>query len=154
MTKTLKRIFTITITLCFSLLIVFWLLVIPIGNEIILSGYEKDLKNYDIDCEYDIIETAKSCGKLYGNGNGMEYLVVSIIKTDENVNENLPTIGDGIFIIRADNNEKLDELLNVNGSIDKIKEKLSNISDQSKYYILYSLHSADNEIWDLDFRAH
>lgn len=154
MTKTLKRIFTITITLCFSLLIVFWLLVIPIGNEIILSGYEKDLKNYDIGCEYDIIETAKSCGKLYDNGNGMEYLVVSIIKTDENVNENLPTIGDGIFIIRADNNEKLDELLNVNGSIDKIKEKLSNISDQSKYYILYSLHSADNEIWDLDFRAH
>ena len=52
------------------------MVIIPITNNVILNSYVKELKQYAMDSKFEIVEDIKACGKLYGNGNGMEYMVM------------------------------------------------------------------------------
>ena len=146
------------ILLC--LFLVFWLLIIPIGNEVILKGYVEELQSYDTGSDYEVVETAGACGKLFGNGNGMQYLAVALIKSETELAESELSMGDGIFVIRADNEERLRYILDPynSGRLEVIKKKLEELSasgDLAGYYILESMQNAPmDSIWTWDLRAH
>ena len=139
--------------------LVWWLVLIPIGNNLILNKYVKELKQYDTGSDYEIIEQISACGKLYGNGNGMEYMVMLLIKSNKELEETSMTGSwEGTWVIRADNKERLDDgLLNVHGAYrtENMLEVLEKLESRDGYYILYSLHSAEwDSFWTWDIRAH
>lgn len=139
------------------LFLTFWLIIIPIGNEVILRGYVKDLQNTDIGCDYEVIEWSGACGKLYGNGNGMEYLAVALITCEEELTEKEFSLDYGTYLVRTDNEEELAFVFDSHYSertLD-IKAKVNELEDFQGYYILYSLNSADmDSIWTWDLRGH
>ena len=144
----------------FVLFLAFWLIVIPIGNEVILKGHIKEVINYDTGSHYEVVETAGACGKLFGSGNGMQYLAVALIKSETELAESEPSMGDGIFVIRADHEERLQYILgpyNIE-RLDVITKKLEELAasaDLTGYYILESMQNAPRDsIWYWDLRAH
>ncbi len=75
------------VSILFGLFLAFWLIVIPIGNEVILKGHVEKLQDYDTGSDYEVLEVSGACGKLFGNGNGMEYLAVALIKSESELAE-------------------------------------------------------------------
>lgn len=149
-----------TLLLLFAAFLIWWLVIIPITNNVILNGYVKELKQYAVDSNFEIVEDIKACGKLYGNGNGMEYMVMMLVKSDKELEEtDMFTTGnwEGTWIIKADNEERLNGLLDENNRY-RTEEMLTALETPERlagYYILYSSHSAAGDsflTWDL--RAH
>lgn len=91
--KHLKKLFNIVrsilklVVMLFVAFLLWWLILIPITNNLILNGYVKEIKQYAKDSNFEIIEDIRACGKLYGNGNGMEYMVMLLVKSDEELEE-------------------------------------------------------------------
>ena len=144
----------------FVAFLIWWLILIPITNNIILNGYVKEIKQFARDNDFEIIEDIRACGKLYGNGNGMEYMVMLLVKSDEELEEtSMFTTGswEGTWIIKADNDERLNGLLDEYNRYrtEDMLAALETPESLEGYYILYSLHSA---AWDSvltwDIRAH
>ena len=164
--KHLKKLFNIVrsilklVVMLFVAFLLWWLILIPITNNIILNGYVKEIKQYARDSDFEIIEDIRACGKLYGNGNGMEYMVMLLVKSDEELEEtSMFTTGswEGTWIIKADNDERLNGLLDEYNRYrtEDMLAALETPESLEGYYILYSLHSA---AWDSvltwDIRAH
>lgn len=55
---------------------------IPIVNNAIALGVEKDLKSLPLPEKTEFIESTSKAGKLVGNGNGMQYFGAILIKSD------------------------------------------------------------------------
>ena len=53
-------------------------------NNFILKDFEADFEKAVKAEGYEILETKSVCGKLNGNGNGMNYFSAVLIKADEN----------------------------------------------------------------------
>lgn len=154
--KMIKRFFAL-IGMVFLSFLIFWLAIIPIGNECILHGYAKELQEYDVGGDYEVVEHIQACGKLFGNGNGMEYLVLTLVKADT-LTEILPKDYDDVIrIFRADRTEYWKGLLSEYTRYDSepMLEKLEQAEELSEYYFLYSFHSAEwGSIWTWDLRGH
>lgn len=164
MKKYLNAVFAITkfilttVTILISGFLVWWLVLIPIANNVILNGYVKELKQYDVGAEFEIVEQASACGKLYGNGNGMEYMAVLLIKCEKELEEtSMDGSWEGIWVIHADNDKRLEGLLNIH-SINRtqnIRTAWKELESMDGYYMLYSSHYADGEsVLNWDLRAH
>lgn len=69
MKKHIKNIIAHSLLCLLALVILVPLVFIPIGNDLILNRYARELKHYPVGCEYKVLATEKVCGKLYGNGN-------------------------------------------------------------------------------------
>ncbi len=134
-----------------------WFIVIPAINNLKLSSYARKLQAFDAGGEYETVEQIRACGKLFGNGNGMEYLVLELVKS-EGLTETAPSVlGEGIVVFRADNEEQWRGLLNeyTRYNSEEMLEILEATEDLSQYYFLYSFHSADyGSILTWDLRAH
>ena len=149
-----------TLGIFFVAFLIWWLVIIPITNNVILNGYVKELKQYAMDSKFEIVEDIKACGKLYGNGNGMEYMVMLRVRSDEELEEtDMFTTGswEGIWVIRADNDKRLSGLLDEYNRY-RTEDMLAALAVPESlegYYILFSSHSAE---WDSflkwDLRAH
>lgn len=59
------------------------LLFVPIGNNIILRNHTSELKNIKLNAAYEVLATDSECGKLVGNGNGMQYFSSILIHSEE-----------------------------------------------------------------------
>ena len=53
-------------------------------NNFILKGFEADFEKAVKAEGFEILETKSVCGKLNGNGNGINYFSAVLIKADEN----------------------------------------------------------------------
>ena len=152
MKKILKYI-VITILL---LLIVIALSFIPIGNNIILKKHTNELKSIKLNATYELLANDDECGKLVGNGNGMQYFSALLIKSKEKLlweNDEW----EGVFLIKVSDTSFKDFITGYDyGDYCKnIKEKLKKIDNTENYYVLYSLYNAPlDSIWNDDLRAH
>jgi hypothetical protein len=138
------------------LLLVAPIYLIPIGNNIILKNYTKELKNTKLNADYEILVNDDVCGKLVGNGNGMQYFSALLIRSEtelvlENVNK------EDIFLIKVNDNS-FEDFINgydFGGYCDNIEKKLKEIRDTKDYYVLYSYYEAPlDSLWNNDLRAH
>jgi hypothetical protein len=53
-----------------------------IKNNIVLNNFAKQIYNCNLPDKTKLIECKKTCGKLNGNGNGMDYFACILIKSD------------------------------------------------------------------------
>ena len=64
-------------------------------NNCVLYNIERDLKNADLGSDVVILDSKSVCGKLNGNGNGMNFFAAVLIESDLSVAEveaNLATL--------------------------------------------------------------
>lgn len=59
----------------------------PILNEIRLNRFSKQLSNLSLPYNTESVEREVACGKLNGNGNGMDYFACILIKSDLSLDE-------------------------------------------------------------------
>lgn len=86
MKKTLIRVLKIVFCIIFAALILPWFLN-PAINNIKLYRLSRELSNHSISLKTQIIEKQSICGKLNGNGNGMDFLVTILVKSDLSLEE-------------------------------------------------------------------
>lgn len=86
MKKIIKNTFMLLpIIIIFLIIIPF--IISPIINDIRLSRFSKQLNNLSLPNDTECIEMEKACGKLNGNGNGMDYFTCMLIKSDLSLND-------------------------------------------------------------------
>lgn len=59
----------------------------PVLNDIRLSHFADQLSSYPLPENSQLIEEKSVCGKLNGNGNGMDYFACILIKSDLSIND-------------------------------------------------------------------
>ena len=78
----------IRVTMVFiAVLLLLFALVVPIVNNAIALGVEKDLKELPLPANTELVESTSKAGKLAGNGNGMQYFGAILIKSDLSLEE-------------------------------------------------------------------
>jgi hypothetical protein len=152
----MKRILKYIGIILLCLLIPAALAFVPIANNIIIKKYTNELKNFKLNATYEILEKDDICGKLVGNGNGMQYFSALLIRSEENLKwENRDL--EGVFLINV-NDTSFNDF--INGSeygdyCNNIKKKLKEIDNTENYYVLYSFYNSPiDSIWNADLRAH
>ena len=78
---------TVGILMQFVLLVVIVLNVSVFYNNMVLDSFSQQLFNSDIPEETVILEKHKICGKLNGNGDGMDFLACILIRSDKTISE-------------------------------------------------------------------
>jgi len=83
--KILKR---IIMSFCLILVIVIlpWL-INPVINNIRLAHFSRQIYTYSLPMQTKILEKQSICGKLNGNGDGMDFLATILIKSDFSLEE-------------------------------------------------------------------
>lgn len=56
-------------------------------NDMVLNSFSKQLYNCNMPGGTVIVEKQKICGKLNGNGDGMDFLAVILVKSDKTIDE-------------------------------------------------------------------
>ena len=78
----------IRVTMVFvAVLLLFFAVVVPVVNNAIALGVEKDLKKLPLPDKTELVESTSLAGKMVGNGNGMQYLGAILIKSDLSLEE-------------------------------------------------------------------
>ena len=146
----------IRVTMVFiAVLLLIFAVVVPIINNGIALGVEKDLKALPLPEKTELVESISKAGKLTGNGNGMQYFGAILIKSDLSLEELVAYYQpyragqyDCLIAGQADN-----KILAVQH--DDLAFRHSEYGDG--YYIVYTWGSAPNWIrdWlDTDMRGH
>ncbi len=152
----MKRIFKYIMFISLLLLIPIALLYVPIGNNIILKIHTNELKHVQLNTPYEIVAVDNECGKLVGNGNGMQYFSALLIQSKQDLIWEKSDWED-VFLIEVNDISFYDF---INGYeygdyCKNIKKKLNEISNTKDYYVLYSFKNAPfDSIWNNDLRAH
>ncbi|MGB8455273.1 MAG: hypothetical protein WCD89_23445 [Anaerocolumna sp.] len=152
----MKKIFKCIIIIFLFLFIPVALLFVPIGNNIILRIHTNELKHFQLNAAYEILAADNECGKLVGNGNGMQYFSALLIRSKEDLKwENNDS--EGVFLIEVNDPSFYDFINGYDyGDYCKdIKKKLKEICNSKNYYVLYLFKDAPlDSIWNNDLRAH
>jgi len=83
-----KLIFTIiSIPILIFLLIIGAFIVSPMINNYRLNNFEEQLSKYPLPQKTSILDSQSICGKLNGNGNGMDFFSVIVIKSELELDE-------------------------------------------------------------------
>jgi hypothetical protein len=82
----LKRVF-LPIVVAFILIIILPFIIAPLYNNWCLDRFAEQLLSQPLPEETNLLDDIKQCGKLSGNGNGMDFLTVLIIRSDNNLKE-------------------------------------------------------------------
>lgn len=77
----MKKFLIITVIVIFTLIILPFP-VIVITNNIIADNIEKEIKNYALPENTEIIDSLSIAGKYTGSGNGMQYLGAILVKSE------------------------------------------------------------------------
>ena len=152
----MKRILRYIGIILLGLIIITALAFVPIGNNVILKKYTNELKSLKLITTYEILAIDDECGKLVGNGNGMQYFSALLIHSDENLQwEN--SDWEGVFLIKVDD-ASFDDFIkgyDYGDYCKNIKKKLKKIESTKNYYVLYSFYNSPlDSIWNNDLRAH
>jgi hypothetical protein len=84
--RLLKRPFIIVTCSIIAVLILPWF-ICPFINNIKLFCLTRQLTGYELPSKTQMIENRSICGKLNGNGNGMDFLATILIKSDLSIGE-------------------------------------------------------------------
>lgn len=57
-------------------------IIAPVSNDFSLHQFSKQLYDYPLPPHTQIVEKQQACGKLNGNGNGMDFLAAVLLKSD------------------------------------------------------------------------
>lgn len=152
----MKKILKYTGVILLFIIIPVALSFVPIGNNIILQKHTNDLKGFKLNTDYEVLAVDSKCGKIIGNGNGMQYFSALLISSKETLKwEN--DDGEGVFLVRI----KDKDFTNFIDDYDfgeyclHFKKKLKELTSTEGYYVMYSFYNADlNSIWNNDLRAH
>ena len=87
MKNIVKRILFAIVLALLVLLVVTLFVVSPILNNITLSNFSKQIYNYPLPKNTVLIEKEAVCGKLNGNGNGMDFFACILIKSDMSIDQ-------------------------------------------------------------------
>lgn len=123
-----------------------------ISNNKKLENLEKELKKIEPPSDTKIIESQSILGKLNGNGNGMSYLVTSLIKSEKTLDELEEYYNKyNINVQEQTTTEFINKYLE-HGSIEykSMKEYFVLSND---YYVVY-IYESKNEDSLFDFRGH
>jgi hypothetical protein len=86
MKKTNKRLLILAPIMLIPIIVIFLLvlpyIVSPIINDISLNSFSGQINKYALPQNTEIIEKKQVCGKLNGNGNGMDFFACILIKSD------------------------------------------------------------------------
>lgn len=169
MIKKIKHIFYLLIVLLI-LAVISIPLIITIGNDGFARGIAKEVKQVSLPSETEIISTKSIADKIVGNGNGMQYLGVVLIKSNTSLHDLEEYYIDYDILVYSVDGTKIDktdrEKTAVKASVEwmpidktvveKIAFKeLENLTDFSNYYVLYKWGRRENpDFWDFDLRGH
>ncbi len=150
----MSRITTIvvfTLGLLLTVLMLTYFAFIPLGNNYILHKQEKTLTAIALPSKTQLLEKQSVCGKLNGNGNGINYLATILIKSDLSLNE-LKEYYSNYDVVAQSTPQLKSEYL----EHDTIEyRKLRKINDFTGYYVVCSYQSAEfGSIWEMDLRGH
>lgn len=147
----------ISILICVGSFFIF----IPISNNYKLFVFEQQLKK--LPENITLVESKAICGKLNGNGNGMDFLACILVKSDASFNEIQQYYNGVTFqsVKNAANHRVEKQVLPVND--DRLRSQylqqgnisfdtLSAIQDYSKYYIVLIYDGGYSA--DFDIRGH
>lgn len=70
-----------------AVLLLFFAIGIPMINNAIALGIEKDLKRMPLPENTTVVESTSVAGKLTGNGNGMQYFGAVLLKSELSIDE-------------------------------------------------------------------
>ncbi len=127
------------------ILIVSPFIISPIVNNILLSVFSENLYKCELPKDTILVDKNNICGKLNGNGNGMDYLAVILIRS-KMTNEELenyfnkisfaPIGKNGIVVIdvQKQNSSKLESKYLEHGDI-----TFSQLNDTKDFSNLYSI---------------
>ncbi|WP_157950296.1 hypothetical protein [Vallitalea okinawensis] len=119
----------------------------PIINDITLNNFAEQLNEYPLPESTSLIEKEAVCGKLNGNGNGMDFFACILIKSDLSIDE-LMQYYDQEELRAAKKGSKYSinlDIIHANG--DKLEtgylehqkiyfSTLNNVTDYTGYYIV------------------
>lgn len=136
---------------------------IPLINNYRLSTFAHQLDTFALPQSTMQIEQKTICGKLNGNGNGMDFLVCTLVKSDLALDALKQYYTSITFkAVRDDEGHKVNvEVLHVNGSEVKTTylqhgsinfDTLKNNLDYSNYYIVLLYDGGYSA--DFDIRGH
>lgn len=133
-----------------AVLLLFFAVVVPIVNNAIALGVEKDLKKLSLPEKTELVESTSLAGKMIGNGNGMQYLGAILIKSDLSL--------DALQAYYADYDGTVEPQLNADVRVAMNKElSFRHAEYGAGYYIVYRWGDAPDWIqdWlDTDLRGH
>lgn len=154
MNKVIKFIITIILLPCFFSISVMFV------NDIIANKPEKELLNFILPEKTQLVESNSVAGKLYGNGNGMQYigqLLVTTELTEEEIYAYYSALDEWIVIKKQDS-PVISEYFP--------KDKFKNFDSTKNNYMVelvrynpgtYDTYLSENFFWkmlDFDIRAH
>lgn len=126
-------------------------LFVPLGNNYKLNKQEIELIKIELPTNTQFIEAQSVCGKLNGNGNGMNYLSTILIRSNLSLTE-LKNYYSNYKVMNQNSAEFENDCLE-HDSI--MYSKLKNITDYKHYYVVYTFTSAEfGSIWEMDLRGH
>ena len=145
------------------LLIITPFFISPILNNITLSSFTRQIYKYPLPNGTELIEKKAVCGKLNGNGNGMDFFACILIKSDMSIDQLKQYYGGKKFkTAKSKRGHLIDvEIVLVNGykfKTDYVEHKdiyfnkLKNISDNSGYYAVMIYDGGYSA--DFDIRGH
>lgn len=143
-----------------ALLLLFFALIVPVINNAIALGIEKDLKAISLPERTEIIESTSVAGKLIGNGNRMQYFGAVLLKSELTLDElqrHYAPYRQGLFDCLLE--PQLSSEIRPAGDTIRGASDLSfreSIQEEG-YYILYTWGSAPAWLRDLlnaDMRGH
>lgn len=133
-----------------AVLLLFFAVVVPIVNNAIALGVEKDLKKLSLPEKTELVESTSLAGKMIGNCNGMQYLGAILIKSDLSL--------DALQAYYADYDGTVEPQLNADVRVAMNKELSFRHAEYGVgYYIVYRWGDAPDWIqdWlDTDLRGH
>jgi hypothetical protein len=87
MIKKRTKVVLISIPIIIIMAIVSPFIIAPLLNDFALHNFSKQLYNYPLPLHTKILEKHDACGKLNGNGNGMDFMATMLVKSDLTSNE-------------------------------------------------------------------
>lgn len=143
-----------------AVLLLFFAIGIPMINNAIALGIEKDLKRMPLPENTTVVESTSVAGKLTGNGNGMQYFGAVLLKSELAIDE----LYDHYRPYREGLNDclvesQLDSVIRPRGEIMHGASHLTFRTDVqgAGYYILYTWGTCPDwarDLLDTDLRGH
>lgn len=155
--KIIKTVFRVLLTVLILLPILLYTGIV-IANNCIADSIEKDLRAIELPENTRLVESVSIAGKIYGNGNGMQYIGVILVESDmppkkleEYYTTHGKSVGEYISVRKQDGQEWLGvhtfKHFDADGNyyaIDCMKANMSHYIDSGFIW----------ELLDLDLRGH
>ena len=155
--KIIKTVFRVLLTVLILLPILLYTGIV-IANNCIADSIEKDLRAIELPENTRLVESVSIAGKMFGNGNGMQYIGVILVESDmspEKLEEYYTThgksVGEYISVRKQDGQEWLGvhtfKHFDADGNyyaIDCMKANMSHYIDSGFIW----------ELLDMDLRGH